>query len=404
VSNETGPASKSALSGLKIVEFAQIVAGPLAGGLMADLGADVIHVESPSGGDSLRLAGDAKDGVYLQWKVTSRNKRSVTLDLNSEPGQEIAHKLVRWADVVIANFRPAALERWHLDWDSLHEINPKLIMLQVSGFGAHTQRRDEPGFGKVGEAMSGVVELTGLPGGMPLHAGFNHADAVTGVMGAFSVLAALFRRNTDPEFDGEWIDLALYETLFRIIEFQVIAYDQLGIAPTRNGNRMLFAPAAVVNGYLSADDHWITVTSATLKSVRSVAMMLGEDESNYVTRDQQRDRAEWLDARLKEWVGERKASEVLDTMRACGVVASTIYSVPDMLDDPTYQERENIVRVADDDFGSVQMQNVVPRLRNHTGTIWRSAPGLGQDNNYVYEEILGLAADYVRDLGSQGII
>jgi len=234
------------LVGLRVVEFAQIIAGPLAATLMADLGAEVVHVEPPGTGDSHRYTGPSKDGVSLWWKVAARNKRSVTLDLRVAEGQDIAHRLVEQADVVITTMRASTIDAWRLDWETLHALNPKLVMLQVSGFGAFTSRRDDPGFGKVGEARSGTVFVTGFPDGPPVHAGFSQGDATTAVMGAFAIMAALHSRNTDPSFDGELIDLALFETLFRIADWQVIYHDQLGRVPQRAGNRLANAPAAVL--------------------------------------------------------------------------------------------------------------------------------------------------------------
>ena len=267
--------AKAALSGLKVVEFAQLVAGPLAGTLLGDLGADVIHVEDPGRGDSGRRTGMAKDGTYLWWKVLGRNKRSVTLDLRKPEGQEIARQLVAWADVVITNLRPGTLDSWNLNWESLHALNPRLVMLQVSGYGDVTTLRNAPGYGKVGEARSGVVHITGFPDGPPVHTGFSHADTVTALMGAFAVQAAVYRQATDPEFDGEWIDLAIDETLFRLIEWQVVHFDQLGIIAERIGNGIPGAPGAVVNAFQSAEGRWITVTSGTLRSIQNIAVLVG---------------------------------------------------------------------------------------------------------------------------------
>ena len=241
-----------ALAGVKIVEFAHVIAGPLAGTLMADLGAEVVHVEDPRLGDPGRQQGPTKNGVHLWWKVSGRNKRSVTLDLRTPDGQAMARELVEWADVVITNVRVETLRRWGLDWNGVHAVNPRAVMLQITGNGTTSSDYNAPGFGKVGEARSGVVHVTGFPDGPPVHTGFSHADATTALMGAFAVSAALVRRS-DPDFEGEWIDLALFETLYRLIEWQVIFYDQLGAAPERAGNRMAVAPGAVVNTYPSAD-------------------------------------------------------------------------------------------------------------------------------------------------------
>jgi crotonobetainyl-CoA:carnitine CoA-transferase CaiB-like acyl-CoA transferase len=382
----------SIFHGLKVVEFAQIIAGPLAGTLLADLGADVVHVEAPKVGDPTRGMGPEKNGIHLWWKVSGRNKRSVTLDLRSPAGQAVAHQLAAWADVVIVNFRYNTLERWGLDWETLHRVKPTLIVLQVSGHGATSSKRDDPGFGKVGEAMSGVVFVTGFPDGPPVHTGFSHGDSVTGLMGAFAISAALYRRN-EPDFDGEWIDIALFETLFRLIEWQVIAYDQVGMLPVRAGNQLSIAPGTVVNTYLTADNHWITVTSATLRSVTNVAILLGLPPDEFETAEQQFARRRELDDGLRTFVSARPAQQCLAEMRACDVVASRIYSVADILEDPTYAEREDIVSVEDPDLGTVRMQGVIPKLLNHPGKVWRAGAALGADNELVYKQFLGMSDD-----------
>jgi crotonobetainyl-CoA:carnitine CoA-transferase CaiB-like acyl-CoA transferase len=394
----------AALAGLKVVEFAHVIAGPLAGTLLADLGADVVHVESPGEGDAARTMGPEKGGVYLWWKVAGRNKRSVRIDLRQARGRDLARRLAAWADVVITNLRADRLEEWKLDWPSLHGQNPKLVYLQITGFGASGSMRAAPGFGKVGEARSGVVHLTGFADGPPVHTGFSHADTTTALMGAYGVLAALHRKAHDPAFAGEWVDLALFEPLFRLIEWQVIVHDQLGIVPGRTGNRLAVAPAAVVNTYRSADGEWITVTSATRRSVLNVVRLLGMDESEYQTTESQTRRADQLDGALRAWIAARPTEACLDAMRRAEVVASRIFSVADILADRTYAEREDIVTVADPELGPVRMQAVVPKLHAHGGAVWRTGPALGQDNDLVLGEWLGLSAAEMSELRAEGVI
>jgi len=394
---------RPALKGLKVVEFAQLIAGPLAGTLLADLGAEVIHVEDPSTGDPSRHMAPHKDGISLWWKVAGRNKRSVTLDLRTKEGQDLARELAGWADVVITNFRVGTVERWGLDWATLHELNPTLVMLQISGNGTNTSKRNDPGFGKVGEAMSGVVHVTGFPDGPPVHTGFSHADSVTAVFGAFAVTTALTRRG-EPDFAGEWIDLALFEGLFRLIEWQVIMFDQLGIVPNRAGNQLAVAPGAVVNTYSTADDQWLTVTSATPRSVQNVATLLGFSADHMGTLEEQLTRTDELDEGLREWVAAHNAEECLREMKEHEVVGSLIYSIADIMDDETYRERDDIITVADDDLGEVRMQAVVPKLHNHPGSVWRTGPKLGEDNDLVYKEFLGLSQDRYDALRSSATI
>jgi crotonobetainyl-CoA:carnitine CoA-transferase CaiB-like acyl-CoA transferase len=393
-----------ALSGLKVVEFAHVIAGPLAGTLLADLGADVVHVEDPTQGDPQRFAGPDKDGVHLWWKVSARNKKSVTLNLRTEEGRDLARKLAEWADVVICNFRVATLERWQLDFPSLNKINPKLVMLQVTGFGATSSKRNSPGFGKVGEAMSGVVSITGFPDGPPVHTGFSHGDSITGLTGAFAIMSAIYRRNTDPDFRGEWIDLALYEGLYRLIEWQVIFYDQLGKNPTRIGNQLSASPAAVINTFRTADEEWITVTSGTPRSVQNVAALVGVPLADYATPAMQVARRERLDDLVRDWVARHTLADCMKEMDRLEVVASPIFTVEHMLADQTFRENGNVTELDDPDLGRVRMQDVVPRLRNYPGRVWRTAPALGEDNDAVYGRELGFSAADIATLREAGTI
>jgi formyl-CoA transferase len=394
----------SALAGLKVVEFAQLVAGPMAGTLLGDLGAEVVHVEDPGRGDPHRRTGISHNGVYLWWKVAGRNKRSVTLDLRGAEGQETARQLVQWADVVITNFRTDTLSKWGLDYDSLQAIAPGIIMLHVSGYGANTTQRNTPGFGKVGEAMSGVVALTGFPESPPVHAGFSHADSSTALMGAFAIQAALYRRDHDAGFTGEYIDLALFETLYRLIEWQVIAYDVAGAVLTRAGNTMPMSPSALINTYLSADGTYITVTSGTVRSVQNAAAMVGEDVADYDTVAKQEARQAHLDRVVGEWAQQRPAAEVLERMAAAEVVAAPVYTMADIAEDVTYRERGDIIEMPDKDFGTVKMHAVIPHLRNHPGQVWRTGPELGADNELVYRGFLGMGEARYHDLGDRGVI
>ncbi len=393
-----------ALKGLKVLSLAHVVAGPLAGGLLADLGADVVHVEPPGVGDPARHMGFDRDGVFLWWKVSGRNKRSITLDLRKPEGAEVARELAAWADVVVSSVRPATLDRWGVGWSNLHEVNERLIMLQITGYGMSGPRRDEPGFGKVGEAMSGAVNITGMPGGPPLHSSFSHGDSVTGLMGAFGLMAALYRRDHDPGFSGELIDLALFEPLFRLIEWQVIAWDQLGFAPNRNGNRLVFAPAAVANVYETADGEWVTVTSATRTSVLNVVNLIGLPAEEFQTIAAQRAQSDLIDARMREWMLSQSTEDALAKMRRAEVVASRIFSVADMMEDETFRARENIVSVQDPELGEVKMQGVFPKLTQHPGEIWRSGPSLGQDNALVYKDWLRMSEDRYNALTEAGVI
>jgi crotonobetainyl-CoA:carnitine CoA-transferase CaiB-like acyl-CoA transferase len=394
---------KGVLKGLKVVELAHVLSAPMAGTLLADMGADVIHVESPGAGDSSRTIGPDKDGVHLWWKVMARNKRAITLDLRQEEGQNVARELVDWADVVITNMRVRTLERWGLDWATLHARKPELIYLSVTGNGLGTTDENAPGFGKVGEARSGVVSVTGFPGGPPVHTGFSHADTVTGLMAAFAVCAATYRRH-EPDFQGELIDIALFEPLFRLVDWQVIVHDQLGVVPQRSGNQLAVAPGLVINTYQTADGHWVTVTSGTPKSVRHVLGMLGLDADEYMGANARADAREDLDEKLRQWVAAHSAEDALRTMRELEVVAERVHDMDDIAASPLFREREAIITVDDPELGPVRMAGVIPKFHVNPGSVWRTGPAQGQDNDDVFSTVLGYDAEHVSGLRSNGVI
>jgi crotonobetainyl-CoA:carnitine CoA-transferase CaiB-like acyl-CoA transferase len=276
-------------------------------------------------------------------------------------------------------------------------------MLQITGYGADTSMRNAPGFGHMGEAMSGVVHLTGFPDGPPVHTGFAHADSVTALMGAFAISSALTKRH-DPDFDGEWIDLALFESLYRLIEWQVIVYDQLGIPAERAGNQLPVAPGAVINTYLTADDKYVTVTCGTPRSVQNLVRLLELPAEDFLTAEQQGAGRDHLDQQLREWVATRTAENSLEQMHAQEVVAARVYSAADIVTDPIYAERNDIITVEDPNLGPVRMQAVIPRLHNHAGHVWRTGPALGQDNDLVYQTYLELTDERYAQLRAAGTI
>lgn len=392
-----------ALDGVKVVEFATLVAGPLAGGLLADLGATVIHVEDRLRGDPTRNMSRDKDGTFVWWSAIGRNKRSATLDLRTPAGQDLARRLAAWADVVVTNFRPDTLTRWGLDWPALHEINPTLVMLQISANGVKSSNPNEPGFGKVAEAKSGAMTLTGLTGGPPMATGFSQGDSVTGLMGAFAICASLVRRQA-PDFAGEWIDLALFEGLFRLIDWQIPLYDQIGYVPMRAGNQVEAVPSALIDTYSSSDGVWILVTSGTPRSIQNIARMVGEPLADYDQMAKLVANRDRLSATLRSWVSARDAKAVLAEMSEHQVIASRIYDVRDMIEDRLFLEREAIVAFPDDVLGTVRMHGIIPKLDRHPGAVWRTGPRLGEDNRMVYGDILGLSDEQIAELGAAEVI
>lgn len=400
----TPPGPSGPMVGVRIVEFAQVIAGPMAGTLMADQGAEVVHVEPPGAGDSARYMGPEKEGTHLWWKVLGRNKRSVTLDLHNSGGRDLARKLIEWADVVIVTFRGSTAQRFGLDWESVHAVNRSAILLQITGYGARSSKADAPGLGKMAEARSGVVNVTGFSDGPPVHTGFSHGDTTSALLGAFAVATALHRRERDPKRNGEWIDLALSDALMRLLEWQIIYRDQLGISPRRAGNQLAVAPAAVINVYQTVDGEWITVTTATLRTVTAIVDLLGLDRRQFESRDMQLARSEDLDNGLRAWISTRTAAQCVTAMEAFGVVASKVFDVDDIMGDPIFAERDVVVEVRDADLGTVKMAGVAPQFVHAPGAIWRTGPGLGADNGLVYGAWLGISKEDQTALYKNGAI
>ena len=390
---DAAPGPAGPLVGVKVLELGLLVAGPLAGSLMADLGADVVHVEAPGTGDPARAVGPSKDGIALWWKVGARNKRSVTIDLGVPEGRDLARRLVAWADVVITNFRPTTLEKWELDFASLRAVNPTVIVLQVSAFGATGPKRDVGGFGKIGEALSGAAHLTGWPEGPPAFSGFLLSDTTAALMGVVAVEAALYRRTQDPDFAGEWVDIALFEPLFRMIDWQVPAADQLGVPPVRAGNDSSIAETSLLDTFATGDNEWIVVSCGTARAVERAADLVGGSDPL--------DRQD-VKAAIATWVSARSTGDALAALEAAGVAASRIYSAADILADPVYAARGDIVTIDDPELGPLRMPAVLPHLRAAPGRVWRAAPSIGQDNELVLRTYLGLGDDEIDALARAG--
>lgn len=394
-----------ALAGVTVVELGSILAGPLAGTFLADFGADVIHVEKPGAGDPMRVAGPATAaGLHVWWKVTMRNKRSVTLNISDPRSHAVLFKLLRQADVVTENFRPGTLERWGLAPDKLLEINPRLVILRISGFGQRGPLSARPGFGKVGEAMSGQVTLTGFPDNPPTHVGFSLGDTTTGLMGALGVMMALYRQKMHGDEVGEVIDLALFETLFRLIEWQVPAYDQLGFVGERAGNRFPFGPAIVANTYQSSDGAWITISTATEQYVDNCVTLLGTEADEFRLHRGESGAADMLDAALRRWVAKRPKDQALQELADGSVVSFPIYTIEDILQDETYRIRENIVEVTDRDFGVLRQPAPIPHFRFRPGVVSREAPELGAHNDEVLRDQLQIDDATLSELRQSGLI
>jgi crotonobetainyl-CoA:carnitine CoA-transferase CaiB-like acyl-CoA transferase len=377
----TGP-----LQGVRVLEIGHALAGPFACTLLGDFGAEIIKLESPGRGDShrgdsQRTMGPKVDGKALWWQVTGRNKKSLAVDLKAPEGLEVARRLVASADVVVENFRPGVIGRLGLDYDECAALNPKLVMLHVSGFGQDGPYRERGGFGKISEAFSGATFLTGDPDRAPLHPGYSLGDLVTGLMGAYGVMLALYQREQDGH--GQEIDLALYEALFRMIEWQVPIFEATGHAVTRDGPRFPFDAGYLMDICADAEGESVVVSAATGPMITRLKEVL--TSSGYLDGDVE-EPAE-VKAGLKSWLKARTANEAMEDLLAKNLVAGKVNGPRQLMEDPHIAARGNIVQVACPGIGDVSMPGVLPRLGRTPGAIRFSAPDHGAHSR----EILALA-------------
>lgn len=402
----SSPTSPSGLfDGVKVIDAGHMLAGPFAAALLGDFGADVIKLERPQLGDPVRQLLPHKDGVPLWAKVVSRNKRSVTLDLRTPKGQELFRRLTASADVVVESFRPGTMETWGLGWEDLVRLNPSLIMLRVSGFGQTGPYRLRPGFGRFAEAFSGLVNLIGTPDGPPMHAGLPLADYVTGLMGWAAIASALYKQAASGEKTGQCIDIALYESLFRMMEFLVIECDQLGVSRQRQGNENPYV--APVNTYRTSDGEWLTFTASTQSIVDRLFRAIGAEElaadPRFGTNADRIANRHVLDARISQWAAQHSLDEIEEIFDSHEIPFAPIMDASDILGNAHYQAREDIVAVDDDELGTVRMQAPLPKFSQTPGEVRWPGPRLGQHTDQVLCEI-GLSEEEIAILRKEGVI
>lgn len=394
----TGP-----LAGLKVVELGQLIAGPFAAKTLGDFGADVIKIEPPLTGDPLRQWRLLKDGTSVWWQVQSRNKRSLALDLKDPAAQDIVRQLVQDADVLIENFRPGAMEGWGLGPEALQAINPRLIMLRISGYGQTGPDRDKPGFGVVAEAMSGLRHLTAEPGRVPVRVGVSIGDTLASLHGVMGILMALHERQRSGL--GQVIDVALYEAVFNCMESLLPEYSAFGavreaagsalpgIAPS-NAYRCLDGGYALIagNGDSIFKRLMSTIDRADLGADPALAHNAGRVE-----------RVAEIDAAIRAWTAQRSVSEVLAALDHAAVPAGRIYTVADIAADPHYQARGMLQSVRMSDGSDLTVPGIVPKLSRTPGNHRRNAPTLGQDSDAVLREV-GLSEAQIQALKDKGIV
>jgi len=396
-------APSTPLHGLRVVELGQLIAGPFAAKTLADFGADVVKIEPPQSGDPLRKWRLLKDGTSVWWQVQSRNKRSVALDLKEKEAQDIVRQLVQDADVLIENFRPGAMEGWGLGPEALLAINPRLIMLRISGYGQTGPYRDKPGFGVVAEAMSGLRHLTAEPGRVPVRVGVSIGDTLASLHGVIGILMALHEREKSGQ--GQVIDVALYEAVFNCMESLLPEYSAFGAVREAAGSALPgIAPS---NAYRCQDDGYVLIAGNGDSIFKRLMHTLGRDDlgqaADLADNAGRVQRVEEIDAVIGAWTAQHTVDDVLVALDQAAVPAGRIYTVADIAADPHYQARGMIQQVQMDDGTSLSVPGIIPKLSRTPGSHRRNAPTLGQDTDTVLQEI-GLTSEQIQALKDKGIV
>ncbi len=394
------------LEGVRVVEMGSLLAGPFCGQLLADFGAEVIKVEPPGKGDPMRVWGRyRKDGRTLWWPIIARNKKSVTLNLREEEGQELARRLVAEADVLVENFRPGTLERWGLGYEGLSELNPGLVMVRVSGFGQTGPYRSQAGFGAIGEAMGGIRHVTGFPDRPPPRAGISLGDSLAATFGALGALTALYHREAHGG-RGQVVDVGIYEAVLALMESTIPEYVLTGHVRGRTGSVLPFiAPS---NIYPTRDEDYVLIAGNADTVFGRLAKAVGHPEwaedERFATHHARGENMEELDEMISAWTRERSVEEVIEVLAEAGVPTGKVFTAVDMVEDPHYAARENVVTVEDPEIGAFPMQNVVPRLSETPGKVRWTGPALGQHNDEVYGGLLKLGEEDRAGLRERGIV
>ncbi|MDH0746947.1 CoA transferase [Pseudomonas sp. GD03842] len=372
------------LDGIKVVEMGQLIAGPFAAKILAEFGAEVIKIEPPVTGDPLRKWRLLHNGTSVWWAAQSRNKQSVTLDLRQVEAHAVVKQLVKDADILIENFRPGTLENWGLGWDVLSDINPKLIMLRVSGYGQTGPYRDLPGFGVIGEAMGGLRHLSGEPGRTPVRVGVSIGDSLSALHGVIGVLLALRHREQN-HGAGQQVDVALYESVFNMMESLIPEHSVFGTVREPAGSSL--PGIAPTNAYRCQDGKYALIAgngdSIFKRLMEKIDRQDLADDPELQQNDGRVRHVARLDAAIATWTAERPLDEVLAALRDANIPSGKIYDAADIAADPHYQARDMLIRSQLDDGTPVTLPGVVPKLTATPGQLRSTAPMLGEHTDAV---------------------
>ena len=394
-----------ALADLRVLELGTLLAGPFCGQLLGDMGAEVIKIEPPNQGDPMRLWGrhNEAEGPSLWWPVVSRNKKSITLDLRQSAGQEILKELVAQTDFLVENFRPGTLEKWGLGFDTLRAINPRLIMIRVSGYGHTGPYAHRAGFGAIGEAMGGLRYVVGDPSSPPSRMGISIGDALAATFACVGALSALHYRERTGR--GQMVDSAIYEAVLNMMESLITEFDKAGVIRERTG---AILPKIAPSNVYPTQDGMLLIAANQDNVFKRLCAAMGRPElatdARYAGHQPRGEHQRELDQLISDWTVTKSTREVLDLMDRHGVPAGLIYRAPDMLEDPHFLAREAIVTVRHPHYGDLKMQNVAPKLSETPGSIRSVAPSLGQHNAEIYSTLLKYSPDRMAELVKQRVI
>jgi len=396
-------ASRPPLEGIRVLELAQVVAGPFCGTLMAEFGAEVIKTEMPGKGDDLRRLGPAEDGCGYWFAVDNRNKRLMTLDLRTPKGQDIIRKLVPHCDVVLENFRPGVLERWGLGWDTLHAINPRMVMARITAFGQTGPLNQGPGYAAIASAFGGTWYLNGHADRPPARPTPVYPDYMTGMFTAFGVMVAL--RHRDATGEGQWIDAALYESAFRILEYTPTLYGRQGVVRERGNLQHAGWPGGA---YQTLDGHWIVFTAPAQHLFERFCAMLGRPELPkdplFASAEERPKHIPLILDLATEWFASLPFDKAVAELKAHDIPHSPIMSMADIFADPHYRERQTIIDVPAEGVGTLPQPGVIPRLSLTPGRVTHAGAPLGRHTDEILSGLLGLTGDEIAALRVEGVI
>ena len=404
--NEDSPPRSGPLQGLKVLELGSLIAGPFAARLLAEYGSEVIKVEPRKGGDALRTWRLVHEGTSLWWYSQSRNKRSITLDLTHSRGQELARRLAERADVLVENFRPGTLERWGLGWDELHRLNPRLVMVSISGYGQTGPLRDKPGFAAIAESMAGMRYITGYPDRPPVRVGVSLGDSIAGLFGVIGALSAVYHRDVLGTGEGQLVDVSLYESVFALMESMLSEYDFGGVVRERSGAALPGITPS--NTYPCADNKHVIIGGNSDAIFKRLMEAIGRPEvaadPRFADNGGRSREADFLDGVIAEWTSARPLDECLRVLDRAEVPVGPIYSIADIVGNEQYLARNMIESVDIPGIGPLKIPGIVPKFSGSPPKTEWVGPPLGAHNDEVYRGMLGLSDAEYEGLKAEGII